>query len=90
MNRERGDRGDRRRGDRPERPRDRGSPENTPPPPRQEKANRTGLNEYWIDGAGINREVLQRQICRMLGNEAKCKPDKYNVGLRLHMHRTKH
>ncbi|MDI1492231.1 MAG: hypothetical protein OHK93_003443 [Ramalina farinacea] len=40
-----------------------------------------GLNTYWIDGEGIHREVLQRQICFMLGNEARCKPSSYNVRL---------
>lgn len=49
------------------------------PPPVNAKPKRTGLNDYWIDGSGINREVLQRQICFMLGNEARSKPDKYNV-----------
>ena len=51
------------------------------PPPRHEGKNRTGLQSFWIDGKGINREVLQRYICRMCGNEARCKPDKYNVSL---------
>ena len=41
---------------------------------------RAGLNNYWIDGTGINREVLQRQICFMLGNEAISRPDSYKVG----------
>ena len=55
------------------------------PPPRRERDReqkpKTGLNKYWIAGDGINREVLQRQICFMLGNEAYSKPDKYKVHL---------
>lgn len=38
-----------------------------------------GLNEYWIDGEHINREVLQKQICKMLGPEAFSRPSVYNV-----------
>ncbi|KAL9099956.1 MAG: hypothetical protein Q9163_004609 [Psora crenata] len=47
-------------------------------PPKKPK--RTGLNDYFIRGEGINREVLQRNIAFMLGPEACSKPDKLNVG----------
>lgn len=43
------------------------------------KSSRAALNEYWIDGEGILREVLQKQICKMLGPEALCRPSVYNV-----------
>lgn len=65
--------GDRRRPDR----RERSSSSEDSPPTRHDKPSRTGLQEYWINGQGINRDVLQRQICFMLGNEAKCKPGQY-------------
>lgn len=42
-----------------------------PAPPR--------LNEYFIEGDGINREVLQIDICKHLGPEATSKPGTYNV-----------
>ena len=42
-------------------------------------APRPRLNEYWIDGEGITREVLQTEICRFLGAEATCRPGDYNV-----------
>lgn len=63
--------------------RDRGrdsSSDDSPPPVRHERGHgRTGLQNYWINGEKINREVLQRQICLMLGAEARSKPDKYKV-----------
>jgi len=37
------------------------------------------LNEFFVDGQGINREVLQREICRFLGPEAHSRPSTYNV-----------
>jgi hypothetical protein len=40
---------------------------------------RPALNEYWIDGEGILREVLQSEICRFLGAEATCRPGDLNV-----------
>ncbi|KAG8525818.1 uncharacterized protein KY384_000578 [Bacidia gigantensis] len=55
------------------RPRD--SPDDLPPS--REKPNRTGLQDYFIKGEGIHRDVLQRQICFMLGNEARSKPSTY-------------
>ncbi len=29
-----------------------------------------GMNEYFVDGTGIEREVIQHDICRYLGNDA--------------------
>ena len=37
------------------------------------------LNEYFVDGEGIHRDVMQRDICRYLGAEATCRPGSYNV-----------
>ena len=39
-----------------------------------------GLNEYFVNGEGIHREVMQREICKYLGPEAYSKPGVYNVG----------
>ncbi|KAK0513288.1 hypothetical protein JMJ35_004274 [Cladonia borealis] len=41
-------------------------------PPRQR------LNEFFVDGARIHREVMQREICKFLGPEAYSKPHSYN------------
>ena len=40
---------------------------------------RPRLNEFFVDGARIHREVMQREICRFLGPEAYSKPHSYNV-----------
>lgn len=40
--------------------------------------NRAQLNEYFVEGDGIHREVLQMEICRYLGAEATCRPGEYN------------
>ncbi len=45
-------------------------------PPR---AGRGDLNEFFVDGTGIHREVMQREICKYLGPEAYSKPGAYNV-----------
>ncbi len=37
------------------------------------------LNEFFVDGKGIHREVLQREICKYLGPEAYSRPYNYNV-----------
>ena len=37
------------------------------------------LNEFFVDGKGIHREVLQREICKYLGPEAFSRPSTYNV-----------
>jgi len=39
---------------------------------------RAQLNEYFVEGEGIHREVLQMEICRYLGAEATCRPGEYN------------
>ena len=49
--------------------------------PNLKKPKHTGLNDYFVDGEGINREVLQRNIAFMLGPEARSKPDKLHVGI---------
>ncbi|KAL1974670.1 hypothetical protein VTN31DRAFT_4874 [Thermomyces dupontii] len=38
----------------------------------------TRLNEYFIPGDGISREVIQADICRYLGNDALVKPGTHN------------
>ena len=37
------------------------------------------LNEYFVEGQGINRQVLQSEICRFLGPEATSRPAEYEV-----------
>jgi hypothetical protein len=39
------------------------------------------LNEYFVSGEGIHREVMQREICKYLGPEAYSRPGNHNVGL---------
>ncbi len=39
----------------------------------------TGLNEFFVDGEGIHRDVMQREICKYLGPEAYSRPGTYNV-----------
>lgn len=50
------------------------------PAGREPKKARAELNEYFIKGTGIQREVLQKEICRFLGPEATSRPGKYKVG----------
>lgn len=35
---------------------------------------RPNYNEYFLPGDGIDREVIQSEICRYLGQDATCKP----------------
>lgn len=35
---------------------------------------RPNYNEYFLPGEGIDREVIQSEICRYLGQDATCKP----------------
>lgn len=35
---------------------------------------RATLSEYWCSGEGIEREVLQIEICKFLGRDATCRP----------------
>ncbi|MCJ1340004.1 hypothetical protein MMC09_005298 [Bachmanniomyces sp. S44760] len=44
------------------------------PPVRQP---RIQLNEYFVDGEGILREVMQTEICKYLGAEATSRPGEY-------------
>ena len=53
------------------------------PPQREPARQAKQLNEYFIDGEGINREVLQIDICKHLGPEATSRPGTYNVGAHL-------
>ena len=46
------------------------------PPVRQP---RIQLNEYFVDGEGILREVMQTEICKYLGAEATSRPGEYKV-----------
>lgn len=68
---------DRRRGDRG------GREEPAPAPqrdrPRPSKQRQDALNEFFVNGEGIHREVLQREICKYLGPEAYSRPSTYNV-----------
>ena len=48
---------------------------------RESKKSRSDLNEFFVDGKGIHREVLQKEICRFLGPEAYSKPHTYQVCL---------
>lgn len=67
---------DRRRGDRG------GREDPAPVPrggPRQPKQRQDALNEFFVSGEGIHREVLQREICKYLGPEAYSRPSTYNV-----------
>lgn len=48
-------------------------------PSRAPKGGRPSLNEFFVDGQGIHREVLQREICKYLGPEAHSRPSIYNV-----------
>ena len=75
------DRGERRGDDRdnyPKRTRGDGYP---PKEPAREPARAapSRLNEYFIEGDGISREVLQIDICKHLGPEATSRPATYNV-----------
>jgi hypothetical protein len=46
---------------------------------------RATLSEYWLSGDGIEREVLQHEICKFLGQDATCRPgpDPRTVWLRV-------
>ncbi|KAK3172671.1 hypothetical protein OEA41_005995 [Lepraria neglecta] len=41
-------------------------------------SSKSKLNEFFVDGQGIHREVMQREICKYLGPEAHSRPSKYN------------
>ncbi|MCJ1405085.1 hypothetical protein MMC11_008311 [Xylographa trunciseda] len=82
----RADRGEKRYADPPPRdygrdPRDARDPYAEKPsrdPPRENRAGRD-LNEYFVDGQGISRAVLQMDICKYLGPEATSRPGTYHV-----------
>lgn len=41
---------------------------------------RPTLTEYWCPGDGIEREVLQHEICKFLGQDATCRPGQDSRG----------
>ena len=43
-------------------------------PGRSRDGPRPNYNEYFLPGDGIDREVIQSEICRYLGQDATCKP----------------
>jgi len=43
-------------------------------PGRSRDEPRPSYNEYFLPGEGIDREVIQSEICRYLGQDATCKP----------------
>ena len=47
--------------------------------PRPSKPRQECLNECFVSGEGIHREVLQREIRNYLGSEAHSRPSTYNV-----------
>lgn len=69
------DQGGRDRGDRPRR-----GDRDTREPGHDRGERDSGLNEFFVDGEGIHREVMQREICKYLGPEAWSRPSVYNVG----------
>lgn len=76
------DRDDRRDRDRERRRGDERDPRREPirerEPARPSRGGGEGLNEFFIDGEGIHREVMQREICKYLGPEAFSRPGAYN------------
>lgn len=49
------------------------------PPIRDRPRGEAGLNEFFVSGEGIHRDVMQREICKYLGPEAYSRPGTYNV-----------
>ena len=48
-------------------------------PIRDRPRGEAGLNEFFVSGEGIHRDVMQREICKYLGPEAYSRPGTYNV-----------
>lgn len=48
---------------------------------RDSRSGPTKLNDFFIDAKDIDRQVLQTEICRLLGPEARSRPYSYNVCL---------
>ena len=46
---------------------------------RPARSDQSILNDYFIKGDGIHREILQREICKYLGPQAYSRPHVYNV-----------
>lgn len=47
--------------------------------PTRDRPRGEGLNEFFVPGDGIHRDVMQREICKYLGPEAYSRPGTYNV-----------
>lgn len=45
---------------------------------RSPKRRQDALNKFFVNGEGIHRKVLQREICKFLGPEASARPSTYN------------
>ena len=72
----------RRENERDDRNRDRGDRYKERGPrqePREPVRRNEKLNEFFVDGDGIHRDVMQREICKYLGAEALSRPAEYNV-----------
>lgn len=66
--------------DRERDPRARGDRDRPPREPVRDRGPRdSALNEFFVDGEGIHRDVMQREICKYLGPEAYSRPGVYNV-----------
>lgn len=48
-------------------------------PTRDRPREEARLNEFFVPGDGIHRDVMQREICKYLGPEAYSRPGTYNV-----------
>lgn len=57
----------------------RGDRDRRDPPVRDRAPRESALNEFFVDGEGIHRDVMQREICKYLGPEAYSRPGVYNV-----------
>ena len=68
----------RRDGDRKDRDRDE-YPNKRQPVREAAPSTRVKLDEFFLDGEGIDRQVLQSSICRFLGAEATSRPFEYQV-----------
>jgi len=46
-------------------------------PARDRDQGRPEYNEYFLPGEGVDREVIQHEICRYLGQDATCRPGRH-------------
>jgi hypothetical protein len=49
-------------------------------PSRRSEENSSRYQEYFLPGEGFNREVIQHDICRYLGNDATVRPYQHSDG----------